>query len=634
MLLLSLLLSLLLTFIVAQSAPINSPPSKAFGADPSLYHPILRRDLPQITKPNNDRTTSGILWSCLATIVACTWSAVHPNLSGPRDSGFQRLRRRVTTMICIIIAPEFVAIWAMRQRLAARRLKKDFNDRFHGGVDPDASMLTKIKQWFAGPEENPREGWTLTHGFFIQMGGFMVFHNGKPVKVLTYKRMLASIQKGEIDIPAVHEKDISDRDKGDFLTKVLVVGQTTWFVVQCVARWCLRLPLAELEVLTLAFAALNGVIYWIWWAKPQGVQESIGLPLKTAEGSSLHRVDTSTDNPESKLSQPMVISTPNDPTTATRGETAALNDNPALTEANLNIVNLDARGHPLYQTTPVDATLGNPESNPPHPTDDSTLKNHTITPRDDTVASKSAELDFALSVGNVVFTTKDGQPTLRIIWNPFPVCESDDDHEGEMDEKKSFHLLRELFHIAKVPFHNPSWFLLPVDYLVAAAAAFALPHYFLVRTLFKLVQPTRSRSHCGAEFFIVGRSRVPMFYADGNPNRLTTIPLIAIGIIFGAFHLILWSSSVFPTFLSRGLWKWSALFVTVAPALMLVVLSMGNFWFPKFVGRLVSVMIKYSLVLYIVARCILIYLSFSTIFSLPQGVLQDIQWEDLIPHDN
>ncbi|KAF9442587.1 hypothetical protein P691DRAFT_738804 [Macrolepiota fuliginosa MF-IS2] len=494
-----LLFSLFLTFIAVHSAPINSPPFKTPVADPALYHPFLRRDLPQCPDPDNDRTTSGILWSCLATIFACTWSAVHPNLSGPRDSGFQRLRRQVITMICAIIAPELMAVWAMRQRLAAERLKKEFNDRFHDDI--------------------PREGWTLTHGFFIQMGGFMVCHNGKPVKVLTFKRMLASIQKGEIDIPVIHEKDIADKNKGDFLTKLLVVGQTTWFVVQCVTRWCLRLPLAELEVLTLAFAALNGIIYWIWWAKPQGVQEPIGLPLKPTASPSLHRetsFDASTDDPEPKLSQPMDIPTPNDPATATRDEAVASGDNPEPAEVNLDTTNLNT--------------------------------------------SSTAVFFFALSP------------------------------------------------------------------------------YLLVRNLIKLAQAIRCRSRHRAEFFIVGRSRVPMFYADdlmqGNMNGLAIIPSIGIGIISGAFHLTLWSSSTFPTFLSHELWKWSALFVTVAPALALVLLPMVSSRSPKIVKTLAAAVYQTSMMLYIVARCVLIYLSFSTILDLPKGVLRDVQWVNLIPHVN
>ncbi|TFK63221.1 hypothetical protein BDN72DRAFT_776182, partial [Pluteus cervinus] len=61
---------------------------------------------------------------------------------------------------------------------------------------------------------------------------------------------------------------INDKSKGDLLSKGLVASQTTWFVVECMARLHLGLPLVELEVITLAFATLNVVTYGLWWYKP------------------------------------------------------------------------------------------------------------------------------------------------------------------------------------------------------------------------------------------------------------------------------------------------------------------------------------------------------------------------------
>ncbi|KAF8640191.1 hypothetical protein AX16_010246 [Volvariella volvacea WC 439] len=36
--------------------------------------------------------------------------------------------------------------------------------------------------------------------------------------------------------PTISEEEIMDKAKGDFLAKVVVVMQTSWFVVQCVPR--------------------------------------------------------------------------------------------------------------------------------------------------------------------------------------------------------------------------------------------------------------------------------------------------------------------------------------------------------------------------------------------------------------
>jgi hypothetical protein len=136
-----------------------------------------------------------------------------------------------------------------------------------------------IKQLFFRGEERDVK-WTKTHGFFIQMGGFMLYKNGQPVEVLTYQSLKERIEEEEIDIPRITERTINDKSKSDYLSKGFVVVQTTWFVVQCIARLAKSLPLAELEVFTLAFAVLNAITYAIWFDKPQNVQEGVRVDLK------------------------------------------------------------------------------------------------------------------------------------------------------------------------------------------------------------------------------------------------------------------------------------------------------------------------------------------------------------------
>lgn len=120
------LLFLLLTILASsQSAPTSPTTISPIHVDPSTKISLLPPDAQQCPFPG--RTTNHILWSCLTTIFTCTWVAVHPNLPGPEDSGFQRLRRRIVTMISAILAPELLAMWALRQRLIAARLQEEFN---------------------------------------------------------------------------------------------------------------------------------------------------------------------------------------------------------------------------------------------------------------------------------------------------------------------------------------------------------------------------------------------------------------------------------------------------------------------------------------------------------------------------
>jgi len=68
------------------------------------------------------------------------------------------------------------------------------------------------------------------------------------------------------------EGEIQDRSKGDILSKGFVVLQTLWFMVEFFARMDQRLPVTELELVTLAYAILNIAIYFLWWKKPQNVR--------------------------------------------------------------------------------------------------------------------------------------------------------------------------------------------------------------------------------------------------------------------------------------------------------------------------------------------------------------------------
>ena len=68
------------------------------------------------------------------------------------------------------------------------------------------------------------------------------------------------------------ENEIWDRSKGDVFSKGIALVQTGWFLVQTLARFALKMDVTHLEVTTLAYAALNGVIYWFWWRKPLDVQ--------------------------------------------------------------------------------------------------------------------------------------------------------------------------------------------------------------------------------------------------------------------------------------------------------------------------------------------------------------------------
>ena len=84
--------------------------------------PLLQINLDETSKHCNDRTIWNIIWSCLVTIFACTWVAIHPNVPSPNDSQAVIAFRRMKIVALALIAPEFMIAWSNRQRVIALKL--------------------------------------------------------------------------------------------------------------------------------------------------------------------------------------------------------------------------------------------------------------------------------------------------------------------------------------------------------------------------------------------------------------------------------------------------------------------------------------------------------------------------------
>ncbi|KAI9455368.1 hypothetical protein F5148DRAFT_1288265 [Russula earlei] len=221
----------LTTTMIVILAVLAATSASPFGqsSPPHLSLRQLQARAPSCDDPRGCRSLWDIIWSCTVTILLCTWVSVHPNISSP-DEGWPRVAvRRVGLMLAALFFPEVMIGWALRQRLAAAELAE-----MHKG-----------------------EGWTITHGFFATMGGFMEYEGNQPIR-----------------------RNIEDKSKGDIISKLLVVLQTSWFVTQCITRGIKGLPITELELITVAFAALNFVMYLLWWEKPLNVQRGVRVYKK------------------------------------------------------------------------------------------------------------------------------------------------------------------------------------------------------------------------------------------------------------------------------------------------------------------------------------------------------------------
>jgi len=89
----------------------------------------------------------------------------------------------------------------------------------------------------------------------------------------------------------ISKREIEDKSKGDIISKAVVVFQTGWFVAQCITRASQGLPITELELITVAFAAFNLTIYLLWWDKPQNVQCGVRVYKKRSTEGSINDED-------------------------------------------------------------------------------------------------------------------------------------------------------------------------------------------------------------------------------------------------------------------------------------------------------------------------------------------------------
>ena len=251
----------------------------------------------------------------MVTIFSCTWVAVHPNVPCPKkreaNGWIERciwnplisfVEHRLPLFICALLVPEYVLAWSIRQFLVARKIAK-------GEIEVCVKYLSIA---IILRKSLLERGWSKTHGFFIIMGGFHLFehhpiqtsNNDKfklhdddiPLRPLaardlygdhTYESIEADIDFTSFTVPT--EEEINDRGKSDWLAKSLVLLQTSWFVMQCIARAKEHLPITHLEIVTLAYAAMNFVIYIFWWNKPLNVNRPVRVFRKSERSATQHQ---------------------------------------------------------------------------------------------------------------------------------------------------------------------------------------------------------------------------------------------------------------------------------------------------------------------------------------------------------
>ncbi|KAH7183441.1 uncharacterized protein B0J16DRAFT_401780 [Fusarium flagelliforme] len=100
-----------------------------------------------------DRGTVTLIWGCVTTIFACSWTILHLNVPALTDSGWTRLRRKAKWMAITILFPEFILSKAICDlRLALRELV-EFDDYLRSDHNQVKWRTRYGTKWSAGEDE-------------------------------------------------------------------------------------------------------------------------------------------------------------------------------------------------------------------------------------------------------------------------------------------------------------------------------------------------------------------------------------------------------------------------------------------------------------------------------------------------
>jgi hypothetical protein len=291
---------------------------------------------PWVSAPNM-RGTADILWSCLLTLFACIYTALHLNVP-PRGAGaIHVLLSKCRWGLAALFAPEIVLFYASTQFFEARELvrylrtqearqqarNQESTSKAAGAEAATGSATPELIEaagshevQSAGPNEansgihkEPRIATTaaspvqrtdyidkcefdLKYGFFVAMGGVEITHpseNSDDIRTLSIKGV-KELAKQNIDAVKVSRSSIDDRSKADLLQKGLVLLQVTWMAVQCIARKAYGLPITLLELHTMVHVVCAFSMYAFWLKKPLDVKSAEVLDKSKFGQVELHDV--------------------------------------------------------------------------------------------------------------------------------------------------------------------------------------------------------------------------------------------------------------------------------------------------------------------------------------------------------
>ncbi|KAK5653451.1 hypothetical protein OQA88_8937 [Cercophora sp. LCS_1] len=215
------------------------------------------------------RGTSDILFSCLLTLFACIYTALHLNVPKRSSSSYGLFTTKCLWSLAALAAPEVVLFYASHQFFEARSLVKELqflarNQEAEQGKEPVVLPESVPK---ADKSRNSCH-FDLKYGFFAAMGGFEVRLNERDEPQTLSPEGALKLARRNLDGFKIPRSFIQDRARADVFQKCLVLVQVGWMALQCAARKVYGLPITLLELHTIVHVVCAVVMYAFWFAKP------------------------------------------------------------------------------------------------------------------------------------------------------------------------------------------------------------------------------------------------------------------------------------------------------------------------------------------------------------------------------
>ena len=213
-----------------------------------------------VANQNCGRGTISLLLQCFSTIVLCVYTSLHLNVPRKTLGFWASLRRKSIAIVVCVLAPELFTLFAIRQRL-------------------DAKRLTTLVKTGTGISIS------LTQAHFLQAGGIQLMINDLPATsydTLAYIDGPCHISKIETgfcrqfwdlilsNLPS--DAEINDRSKSSPIAKVITCSQAGKTLVLVLGRLAMRFDISLLEVATVAYIAVTLLSYVFWFSKSYDVE--------------------------------------------------------------------------------------------------------------------------------------------------------------------------------------------------------------------------------------------------------------------------------------------------------------------------------------------------------------------------